>query len=46
MFLTIATLSFFGTYYNSLSTYEMPIIFVLLGLVIKYINYLKNLSEV
>ncbi len=43
LFLTITTLTFFGTYYNSLSTYEMPIVFILLVLMLKLINHLKEI---
>ena len=41
MFLTIATLSFFGQYYTILSTYEMPVIYIMLGLGFKFITYIR-----
>lgn len=42
MLLTITTMSFFGQYYTILSTYEMPVIFIMMGMGFKLITYIRT----
>ena len=42
LFLTIGTLMFFGQYFTSLSTYEMPVILVAFGGFFKFANFVRN----
>lgn len=45
MFLTITTLSFFGQYYTSLSTFEFPLIFLSIGIICKLRSKIIHLFQ-